>query len=190
MSKPTVALDAFGVLYANGNLVRAALHPYLASLGSPVSEVEAWAIYKRASLGQMTSAEFWAACQVDGDDDDYVALYELNDGIMEVLDELIEAGYPLCALTNDVSEWSVALRRRFDLERLIPTWVVSGDIRLRKPSPESYLALVERLGLPPQQIVFFDDKHENVEAAWGVGMQAYDYVDADSIRQPLLASLA
>jgi putative hydrolase of the HAD superfamily len=44
-----------------------------------------------------------------------------------------------------------------------------------KPSPEIYQRVIEHLDVPPHQILFFDDKIENVRAAGNAGWNARVY---------------
>ena len=55
--------------------------------------------------------------------------------------------------------------------------VISGEVGLRKPDPAIYALASERLGLPPEQIVFIDDLRPNVQAAAAAGMVGVQHVD-------------
>ena len=48
----------------------------------------------------------------------------------------------------------------------------SCEMGLRKPERESFHRVAERIGLPPGEILFFDDTPENVEGARRAGLQA------------------
>ena len=50
---------------------------------------------------------------------------------------------------------------------------VSNTLGLRKPNPLAYRQVVERIGLDPQRIVFFDDRKENVDGAKLAGLKAF-----------------
>ena len=101
--------------------------------------------------------------------------HELTEGVLPALDRLRSHGVGLACLSNDVSEWSLALRRRFGLDRYITTWVISGDVGVRKPSPEAYAALSGALAVAPSQILFVDDRMANVRAARAAGMASVLY---------------
>jgi putative hydrolase of the HAD superfamily len=53
------------------------------------------------------------------------------------------------------------------------TW--SHTVNLAKPEPAIYLHAAKGLRTPPANILFLDDKAENIEAAHAVGMQAIHY---------------
>ncbi len=44
-----------------------------------------------------------------------------------------------------------------------------------KPAPEFYRYVIQRIGLPPQEILFIDDNKANVDGARAVGMDARLY---------------
>lgn len=48
---------------------------------------------------------------------------------------------------------------------------VSSDIGRRKPEPDAYQHVFDDLGIAAQNIVFFDDLAENIEAASALGMK-------------------
>jgi putative hydrolase of the HAD superfamily len=63
--------------------------------------------------------------------------------------------------------------RRYDrdvLERLFDGVVLSGDVGIRKPSPEIYTMGAERIGLDPSVCVFVDDLPFNLPPAEELGM--------------------
>jgi len=53
------------------------------------------------------------------------------------------------------------------------TW--SHALRMAKPEPEIYLKTAEALKTPPGNILFIDDREDNIAAAKEVGMQAIRY---------------
>lgn len=56
--------------------------------------------------------------------------------------------------------------------------MISGEVGLRKPDPAIYALAAERLGLPPEQIVFVDDLAANVRGAVRAGMVGVRHADA------------
>jgi HAD superfamily hydrolase (TIGR01509 family) len=164
-------LDAMGVLYEAGDDVAELLVPFVGRHGR--ADLSAEAIdraYVEASLGRMATDAFWRGMGVDPVlEDSYLAGHRLIEGTPEALAQLKQRHGRLACLSNDVSSWSLKLRQRFGLERWIDHWFISGDLGLRKPSPEIYRLAAERLGVRPQEVVFVDDRLRNLEAAKAVG---------------------
>ena len=56
--------------------------------------------------------------------------------------------------------------------RLVDVAVNSARVGLRKPDPQIYRLTVDRMGLPPEECVFVDDKERNTAVAEMLGMKA------------------
>lgn len=168
-----LVLDAMGVLYQAGDDVAELLVPFVRRHGAAsLSAEDVDRAYVAASLGQVEPAEFWGRMGVDAArEDDYLAGHRLIDGTLDALPRLKARYGRLVCLSNDVSRWSLKLRRQFGLEAWIDTWFISGDLGLRKPSPEIYRHAIDVLTVRPQDIVFVDDRPRNLDAARDVGLQ-------------------
>ncbi len=108
-------------------------------------------------------------------------------GTVEVLKELKEQGLRLYALTNWSRETFPVACRRFAFLDWFEGIVVSGEEQLVKPAPAIFHRLLTRYGIVPRRAVYIDDSPANVSAATGVGLHALRFVDADQLRQDLIA---
>ena len=52
---------------------------------------------------------------------------------------------------------------------------ISSDLKMMKPAPEFYNYVIQRIGQPPQEILFIDDNKANVDGARAVGLDARLY---------------
>jgi len=170
MSKILV-LDAMGVLYKAGDDVAELLVPFVVAKHGTDSVQEIEDAYLHASCGQMTSRDFWLGVGVDPQlEDEYLEGHCLSDGLLEFLAEAQQAYGRVVCLSNDVSEWSVKLRKRFGLEEYISGWFISGDLHIRKPAPAIYQKLISALNVHPSDMVFVDDLPKNLLPAQTLGM--------------------
>ncbi|MDT4867482.1 HAD-SF-IA-v3: HAD hydrolase, family IA, variant 3 [compost metagenome] len=120
----------------------------------------------------MSARAFWTVMGVDPSlEDEYLAGHQLQTDLMWFV-HLLPSTLRLACLSNDVSEWSEKLRRQFSLEALIPHWTISGDVGYRKPDARIYDLAVAQLALPPERILFVDDRLANVRAARAQGLRA------------------
>lgn len=106
-------------------------------------------------------------------------------GTGAIVDELLDAGVPLYALTNF---HDVLFERARHMVPQLPRFtgiVVSGEEHLAKPEPEIYRVLLERYGLDASRTLFVDDSPANVEGARAVGMRAHLFVGAGRLRAEL-----
>jgi HAD superfamily hydrolase (TIGR01509 family) len=168
-----VVFDAMGVLYRSGDDLVELLMPFARRRGSPLSDAEIGAIYRRAFVGDLTAAELWKELGVNGDpadlDREYLAGHELTPGIVDLLDELRERGVWLGCISNDVAEWSRALRATHGLDQKILHWTISGEVHVRKPDDAIYRAFLESTGFAPEGVTFIDDRARNIDAAAALG---------------------
>ena len=70
---------------------------------------------------------------------------------------------------------------RYELDRfpeLFDGWVISGEEGIRKPDPAIYALGAERIGLPPEDIVFVDDLKGNLKPARAMGMATVHHTSA------------
>lgn len=172
-----VAFDAMGVLYRSADDVAELLVPYARSKGSPLDAARMGELYTECSLGRFGTDELWRRLGVSGaSDEEYCALHELTEGTVPLLTWLADRDVALACLSNDVSAWSLLLRSRFALDRPIPTWVISGDIGVRKPDSGAFDALLAALDVTDaQRVLFVDDREANVEAARAAGLTAVQF---------------
>ena len=61
---------------------------------------------------------------------------------------------------------------RYGFTSMVDVAIYSHEEGIHKPDPRIYAIASERLGIPPAEIVFLDDRPENVDAARDCGFQA------------------
>jgi len=57
---------------------------------------------------------------------------------------------------------------------------------IKKPNPQFFHAHAAQYNLQPEQIIFIDDKHINIQAAQSVGMHALHFKNAKDLRKQLV----
>ena len=80
---------------------------------------------------------------------------------------------PLYAFSNSNAEHHAYWAREYaatlsDFQKIF----VSCELGRRKPEPEAFAAVASAIGVPYENILFFDDTDENVESAARLGMRA------------------
>ncbi|MGW8763474.1 HAD family hydrolase [Streptomyces sp. NPDC055815] len=96
----------------------------------------------------------------------------VNETLVGRLGELHEEGYLIALLTNNVKEWGPRWRAGLPLDEIFHTVVDSSAEGVRKPDPEIYRRLLDRLPVPAEECLFVDDLAENCTAAEDLGMTA------------------
>ena len=106
-------------------------------------------------------------------------------GAVELLASL-RPRYRLAALSNSNElHWD---RNTQDLgvADLFELALSSHQCGLAKPAPEFYLLALERLGVSPDAVVFFDDVTANVAAASALGIRSFQVNGVEDVRARLV----
>lgn len=107
------------------------------------------------------------------------------DGFMpgaETLLERIREKYRVAFLSNSNEIHADLVPRQFaSLFRKDDRFIFSNRFRVAKPDPEIFRRALEVIGALPQHVVFVDDLMENVTAARSVGIQSFQFVDAEQL---------
>jgi putative hydrolase of the HAD superfamily len=173
-----VIFDAMGVVFTVGDDTNDLLVPFVQERNRDISSDVVNAAYHRASLGNISSCQFWGEV---GLGDRYPAVeFEYLDSMLTIDDAFIpvanalSARYRLGLLSNDVSEWSKWLRRKFALN-FFDCVVISGDVQARKPDASIYERFLQECQVSADTCVFIDDRHKNLSAAQAVGMRTIHF---------------
>jgi len=106
-------------------------------------------------------------------------------GIEEVL-ERVRAKYRVAFLSNSNEVHSELIPRQFSgLFERDDRFIFSHRFRVAKPDPEIFRRALEVIGALPHHAVLIDDLIENVIAARGVGMRAFQFRDSRSLLREL-----
>jgi epoxide hydrolase-like predicted phosphatase len=115
--------------------------------------------------------------------------YVLRTAVVERIVSLREQGYLMGLLTNSFKEFRSVLEGYVDFG-MFDVVVDSSEVGCRKPEPEIYRAMSERLGVPGEQIVYLDDFAANLAAAEAAGWRTIHVTDADEALRALDRVLA
>jgi putative hydrolase of the HAD superfamily len=100
---------------------------------------------------------------------------QLNTPMLHWAQRLQRAGIPTGILSNIGDAMSAGLLAKHDWLKAFSHLTWSHALNLAKPEPAIYLHAAEGLHTPPANILFIDDRPENIEAAISIGMQAIQY---------------
>jgi HAD superfamily hydrolase (TIGR01509 family) len=177
-----VVLDAMGVIYLTGDDVGELLCPFIAEKSGSTDTQLIRQIYRSASLGEISSIDFWKAVGVSPKlEDEYLAKHLLSPGLTDFLDKLKQRGIKTWCLSNDIFEWSRKLRQRFRLEDYFEGFIISSDVGFRKPDTAIFRLLIKRLAYEPHEVVFVDDHQKNLDAAKAFGFETVLFESSASI---------
>jgi putative hydrolase of the HAD superfamily len=165
-------IDAYGPAFAH-SISRDGVHPLFAIERGEITEAEFLARLERgfaAVLGREVSlhgfgARLMAAMEPNQELFDHYAALRRDRGLR----------FALC--TNNVREWEAHWRALLPIDELFEVVVDSAFVGCRKPDPEIYGIMLDRLGVVAENCVFVDDVEANCEAARKLGMTAVHFRD-------------
>jgi len=104
---------------------------------------------------------------------------------VQILQQLKQADYPLYALSNFPAEKFAAFRKEYSFMEVFEDCIISGQEEVIKPDPRIYEILLKRSGKKPHEMLFIDDRLENVEAAVAMGLHGLHFTDATQLARDL-----
>ena len=158
-----------------------------------------WSLRKEYDRGTQTAKQYYdnllSTLGVTLDDKSIYELIEIdlmswkniNAGTVALMEDIKKSGYILGILSNMPHDFLAWARKSIPVFSLPQINLFSCEVNLIKPEREIYEKLISMAGVKPEEIVFFDDKAENVEGAAALGIKAVLWEDAESARRELLS---
>lgn len=97
------------------------------------------------------------------------------DEIITVIKTLQKKGYTCGLATNQQSYRANIMRKDLDYDSLFDHHFYSCEMGVKKPGTKYFDHIVSNLKIPASQLLFIDDKENNVDAAKQVGLQAFSF---------------
>jgi putative hydrolase of the HAD superfamily len=160
---------------------------------------EYWAHRHAYDRGDLNSESFWNKTAsgagiiitpaqlktlIDADTDYWSTL---NPPMLAWVKRLQRAGIRTGILSNMPDAMEVGLRARHSWIEAFDHHTWSHAVNRAKPEPEIYQHAAEGLQTPPENILFIDDRAENIAAALHAGMQAIQYSDHATFEREMRA---
>jgi putative hydrolase of the HAD superfamily len=138
--------------------------------------------HKVADGSQATFDSAQIAALIDAD----IELWgRLNLPMVEWAQRLQGAGIRTGILSNIGDAMADGLIAKFDWIAAFDHCTWSHSLKLAKPEAAIYHCAAQGLGTDPANILFIDDKLENIEAAQAAGMQAIQYTSHADFKQQM-----
>jgi putative hydrolase of the HAD superfamily len=95
-----------------------------------------------------------------------------------LLAQLRAAGHSQVFLSNMPAPYADHLEATHDFVGWFEDGVFSARVKAIKPEPDIFALAAERFGVPPAELLFFDDHLPNIKAARAAGWHAEPFTDA------------
>ena len=148
-----------------------------------------WAHREGLDRGTTSIDEYWQAVAHEvGAEWNAIDVHELwaidhrgwlsvDPGTLRVLHALVEGGTRIALLSNAGADF-IGWLRHGSFAGLFERVFVSGELGVVKPEPEIYEHAIAELGIAHAELLFVDNKSENVEGARAVGGDGHVFTDA------------
>jgi glucose-1-phosphatase len=100
---------------------------------------------------------------------------------MERLLKILKAKYPIYLLSNTNELHFEYMMKKFPVLNCMKDFFLSYEIGVMKPNIEIYRFMLKNMMLDPSEIIFIDDKEENVTNAKQLGIDAVRFTTADEL---------
>ncbi|XP_074582802.1 flavin mononucleotide hydrolase 1, chloroplatic isoform X2 [Curcuma longa] len=110
--------------------------------------------------------------------------YSYLDGIEALLKNLKLKSYELHAFTN-YPIWYMMIEEKLKLSKYLSWTFCSCKLGKRKPALDSYMEVIDLLGVEPASCIFVDDRLANIEAAKDAGMIGLHFRNAETLKEDL-----
>lgn len=184
MGTQWIILDMMGVIFEVGDDVNDLLIPYVQKRNRAISAQEIYEMYLSASLGEISSFDFWNelgfSTKYPEIERDYLNSCLRIDPEFKGVAEKLTKDYSLAVLSNDMKEWSDYLRAKFELNELFKAIIISGEVGCRKPDKRIYNILLARIQAPPADCVLIDDSLKNLRSASEIGIKTIKFTREES----------
>jgi putative hydrolase of the HAD superfamily len=127
----------------------------------------------RVEFSESRIQQLWAA--------DYTGWISIEPAVFDIISALDAGGCRVALLSNAGFDFSSPLRSS-PISRLFERIFVSAEFGLVKPDPKIYLEVVRELGISPAEMVFIDNKQENVDAAVALGATGHHFTTPALLR--------
>jgi epoxide hydrolase-like predicted phosphatase len=146
----------------------------------------------RASIGEITSADHWAAVikrlkrpasELSVIRDEFFAGDIVDRTLIEYLRSL-RGKYKTGLISNAWSDLrDFVVREKFD--DAFDKMIISAEVGAVKPDPRIFQIALDAFGVKPKEAVFVDDVYANIEGCEKVGMKGIHFKDAESTLRQL-----
>jgi len=119
---------------------------------------------------------------------DVKAQYYTDDTINNEIIALIKTlrhHYRLALLSNSNSAYLRGILKQYALEPLFDEIIISGEIGLTKPGKEIFNYTLHKLNMNYDEVIFIDDRQENIIAAERLGIRSLLFTHADKLTHDL-----
>lgn len=109
---------------------------------------------------------------------------ELNEDVVEIIKKL-NKNYRVFLFSNFVSELIKKLLENHKITELFDEIIISSEYKMRKPDPEFFKLLHRTSGVKKEEILFIDDRKDNIGGARIFGIKSILFTNTKKLESDL-----
>lgn len=142
-----------------------------------------WFMLKHAFSGKKPVLAFdYGGVLMDGNY--YTEKVRINPGMKDLVSKL-NRKYKTVVTTNDNSVAFPHILKTQSTDKLFERQFISSDLGYQKPDPKYYKKMLQELGTSPNDVVYIDDKLENVQSAGRLGINSIHFKSKEQLVKDL-----
>lgn len=160
-----------------------------------------WYFREPYDAGVISDEQYWREItnRVSGARLDSLAIWELtaldafswsieDPAMISWMVGIRRTGIPVAVLSNMPETLAQYVLHNKSWSQLVGKIVVSAEVKCTKPHPDIFRKIVDSLEMRAENILFVDDRENNVAGAKDFGMQVLQFTDINSFRKKLQTS--
>ena len=147
---------------------------------------------KEYRMGLISSEDFWKKTKrylgiksIEGIKKMFFNSYYPSKGTVEFVKKLKEKGIKIAFLSNGPEDRTRYLDKKFNLINFFDFGFFSFEVHLLKPDKEIYKKFLEKFDLKASDIIYIDDREENLTPAKEVGMKTILFENVGQLEKDL-----
>lgn len=142
--------------------------------------------------GKITRDEFWNAVKkelqltehTDVLEQQWIDVYVVIEETKDIVQQLAKK-YQVYFLSDNVKERVEAINRKYNFKSWFHDGVFSHEVGIRKPHPDIYKIALKKTGIPAENVLFVDDKANNLIPAKELGMKTLLFETPEKLEKDL-----
>lgn len=150
--------------------------------------------------GKMSEDEFWIKISADLGKpippnkyelwrNDFRNKLEISEDMLEYVRSIKAKGIKVAVLSNNIVPYVEVIKQR-DGYKDFDIVINSCEVGCSKPDEEIYILTLNKLGLKPEEVLFVDDRKENIDTAAKIGMNVELVTEEEKLKQDINKHLA
>ncbi len=106
--------------------------------------------------------------------------FELNQALLDFV-QTFSPNIKIGLLSNYSDRLRRVIEEELNIVHIFDVTIISCEVKLLKPDKAIYQLALERMGIQPNEMVFVDDRIENIESAAEMGIHAIQFKETEQV---------